>query len=138
MSEDQDEYAAALEQENRKETAEPEKATFPDSLGESRDETDVRRQSTHDWWDLEVDWEDFEVDGEDPSGTASKASAKDTTEPSMTTHMASKNEGESEPAEQTPGPEQATGSESGLLPVEAQTLMQSEAAEVWLEDGSIC
>ena len=60
---------------------------------------------------------------EDPAnGTASKASAKDTTEPSMTTNVASKNEVESEPTEESPGPEKATGSESSLLPVEAQTL----------------
>ena len=95
-------------------------ATLPDSQGDSqpRDETDVRRQSTHDWE------EDFEVDdGDDPaSGTASKASAKDTTEPSMTTNVASKNEVESEPTEESPSPEKATGSESSLLPVEAQTL----------------
>ena len=95
-------------------------ATLPDSQGDSQpaDETDMRRQSTHDWE------EDFEVDdGEDPAnGTASKASAKDTTEPSMTTNVASKNEVESEPTEESPGPEKATGSESSLLPVEAQTL----------------
>ena len=142
VPEDQDEYAEAFEQDDHTETAEPEKAnvkevetvevegqvpktgdviaTLPDSQGDSQpaDETDMRRQSTHDWE------EDFEVDdGEDPAnGTASKASAKDTTEPSMTTNVASKNEVESEPTEESPGPEKATGSESSLLPVEAQTL----------------
>ena len=142
VPEDQDEYAEAFEQDDHTETAEPEKAnvkevetvevegqvpktgdaitTLPDSQGDSQpaDETDMRRQSTHDWE------EDFEVDdGEDPAnGTASKASAKDTTEPSMTTNVASKNEVESEPTEESPGPEKATGSESSLLPLEAQTL----------------
>ena len=142
MPEDQDEYAETFEQDDHTETAEPEKAnvkevetvevegqvpktgdviaTLPGSQGDSQpaDETGMRRQSTHDWE------EDFEVDdGEDPAnGTASKPSAKDTTEPSMTTNVASKNEVESEPTEESPGPEKATGSESSLLPVEAQTL----------------
>mmetsp|Transcript_32845 Transcript_32845/g.70893 ORF Transcript_32845/g.70893 Transcript_32845/m.70893 type:complete len:391 (-) Transcript_32845:111-1283(-) len=87
------------------------------SQGDSqpRDETDVRRQSTHGWeggWEyFGRGWGKFEADyGEDPR---SKPSAKDTTEPSTTTNMAWKNEA---------GPEQATGSESSLLPVEAQTL----------------
>ena len=96
----------------------------------------MRRQSTHGWeggWEyFGRGWGKFEADyGEDPR---SKPSAKDTTEPSTTTNMAWKNEA---------GPEQATGSESSLLPVEAQTLgasvpssspiaLQSEAAEGWL------
>lgn len=141
VPEDQDEYAEAFEEDDHTETAEPEKAnvkeievegqapktgeaiaTLPDSQGDSRpqDETDVRRQPTHDWE------EDFEVDdGEDlAKGTASKATEKDkdATEPSMTTNVASKNEVESEPTEESPGPEKATGSESSLLPVEEQTL----------------
>ena len=125
--------ANAMEKANVKETEEVEVegqapktgeaiATLPDSQGDSQpqNETDVRRQSPHDWE------EDFEVDdGEDlAKGTASKATAKDkdATEPSMTTNVASKNEVESEPTEESPGPEKATGSESSLLPVEEQTL----------------
>ena len=115
-------------------------ATLPHSQGDSqRDETAVRRQSTHGWGGWEYfGWGNFEVDHGEVA--TSKASANDTTEPSTTTNMAWKNEA---------GPEQATGSESNLLPVEAQTLgasvpssspiaSQSEAAEGWLEDGCIC
>ena len=117
------------EDQDDRETAEPEKANVKEvetaevegqvpKTGDdvaTGDETDLRRQSTHDWWDAEEGWPEL-------------------------------NPGD---FKLSPGPEQATGSESNLLPVEAQTLgasvpsssliaSQSEAAEGWLEDGCIC